>query len=415
MAKGLTLVFSVAACILAVSVFACAGDVIKIGQSTALTGPYATWGAGARASAGIAVDEINAAGGINGKKLVLVSRDSEHNPVKAVANYRELVEKEGCVALLGGSNSSSMLAVAPIINSELKTPLLCPATDARAIIKNEAWEKNAPNYMFRYGMYDEGQAGVMVRFATEYFGADKIALLTWTAGWGVTGRGAVLKTMGELGIKPISDESYDTSDTDMTPQLLKIKNSGANLILNYGQTRENVNALRARSKIRLKVPYISAWGIASHSFYEAARQVAEGVMTTTTITTDGPQPERMRKFLESYNKAYGPNLEAMPATVAAYDLVYLLADVMKKHGTEPDAIRDGLENVPAFSGLVKTFDRPLFTADRHDAFLPEDFILCRWTGGKLLKVQWDGDRKEPFVQIDADTRKYIDKKTGDLK
>ena len=415
MMKNLKAVFGVCACIMALSVSVGAEDVIKIGQTTALTGPYATWGAGARASAGIAVDEINAAGGINGKKLVLVSRDSEHNPVKAVANARELVEKEGCVAILGGSNSSSMLAVAPIINSELKVPLLCPATDAYAIIKNDAWEKGEPNYMFRYGMYDEGQAGVMVRFATEYFGAEKIALLTWTAGWGVTGRGAVLKTMDKMGIKPISDESYDTSDTDMTPQLLKIKNAGADLILNYGQTRENVNALRARTKIGLKIPYISAWGIASHSFYDAAQKVAEGVMTTTTITTDGPQPERMRKFLESYHKAYGPNLEAMPATVAAYDLIYLLADVMKKHGDTPEAIRDGLENVPGFSGLVKTFDRPVFTRDRHDAFLLEDFILCRWTGGKLLKVEYDAEKKEPFVQIDADTKKYIDKRTGELK
>jgi branched-chain amino acid transport system substrate-binding protein len=411
--RGIGFILSLFVAVTLFSFAASAQDVIKIGQSTALTGPYATWGLGAKQAATIAVQEINAAGGINGKKLELVSRDSEHNPVKAVANYRELVEKEKCVALLGGSNSSSMLAVAPIINNELKIPVICPATDAVEIIRNEAWQKKLPNYMFRYGMYGEGTAKVMVKFATEIFKADKIALLTWTAGWGVTGRGEVIKTLDAIDKKPVSDESYDTSDTDMAPQMLKIKNAGAQIILNYGQTRENVNALRARAKIGLKVPYISAWGIASHSFYNAAQKTAEGAMTATTLTTDGPQSERMKTFLASYNKAYGSNLEAMPATVAAYDIIYLLAEVMKKNGTDSEAIRKGLEDVPSFNGLAKTFTRPLFTQDRHDAFLwDEDFILCRWTNGQLLKIEVD--EKGPFVRLDEKTMKYINIKTGDL-
>ena len=404
------------ACSLALSLggaSAQAEDVIKIGQSTALSGPAATWGVGAKRSAEMAIAEINAAGGINGKKLVLISRDSEHNPVKAVANYRELVEKEGCVALLGGSNSAAMLAVAPIINNELKVPLVCPATDATKITENEAWEKGLPNYMFRYGMYGRGQSQAMVRFAVEEFGFKNIALLTWTAGWGVTGRGAILDRLKELKIEPVADETYDTADTDVTPQLLKIKSADAQVILNYGLPRENTYVLRTKAKIGFQAPYISAWGIASHSFWNAAKQFAEGVMTTTTVTPDGPQSEKVQKFLSSYRKQHGNNLEAIPATFAAYDIIYLLADVIKKVGSNPNEIRSGLENVENFDGLVKDFKRPVFTAERHNAFIwDQDFILCRWTQGKLLKVMFDA--KGPYVMLDDSTKKYIDKKSGKL-
>jgi branched-chain amino acid transport system substrate-binding protein len=390
-----------------------AEETIKIGQSTALSGPAATWGVGAKRSAEMAVEEINAAGGVNGRKLELISRDSEHNPVKAVANYRELVEKQKCVALIGGSNSASMLAVAPIVNDELKTPLICPATDATKITENDAWEKGLPNFMFRYGMYGRGQSRAMVRYAVEKFGYDKVSLLTWTAGWGVTGRGEILKRLEELKMKPVADETYDTADTDMTPQLMKIKGAGADVILNYGLPRENTYVFRTMAKLRVQIPYISAWGIASHSFWNAAEQFAEGAMTTTTVTPDGPQSEKIKKFVAKYNEKFGPNLEAIPATFAAYDIVYLFAQVIGKVGTNPDDIRRGLEDVTHFDGVVKVFNRPVFEGKRHDAFIwDQDFILCRWTNGKLLEVQFDD--KGPFVMIDEKTKKYIDKKTGQL-
>jgi branched-chain amino acid transport system substrate-binding protein len=391
-----------------------AEDVIKIGQSTALTGPAATWGVGARRSATIAIEEINAKGGVRGKKLQLVVLDSEHKSVKAIANNRKLVEKEKCVALLGGTNSASMLAVAPIINNELKAPLICPATDATKITENEAWEKGLPNYMFRYGMYGRGQSRVMVRFAVEKFGYKRIALFTWTAGWGVTGRGEILKRLEEIGMKPVADETYDTADTDVTPQLMKIRAAKADIILNYGLPRENTYVVRTKDKIGDKTPYMSAWGIASQSYWEAAKDFAEGVMTTTTITAHGPQPEKVKRFLAKYYKRHGKNLEAMPATFAAYDIVNLFAQVMEKVGTDPEAIRTGLENVPYYNGLVKEFKRPVFTKDRHNAFIwDQDFILCRWTSGKLLKVFFD--QKGPYVMLSPKEKRYINKKTAMLK
>lgn len=391
-----------------------AQSVVKIGQSTALSGPSATWGVGARRAAEIAVEEINAKGGVKGKKLQYVALDGEHNPVKDIANYRQLVEKEKVVALLGASNSASMLAVAPIVNTELKVPLICPATDATAITENEAWQKGEPNYMFRYGMFGRGQSRAMVLFAVEKFGYKNVSLLTWTAGWGVTGRGEILKRLDELKMKPVADETYDAADTDMTPQILKIKNAKADIILNYGLPRENTYVVRTKAKLGDKTPYLSAWGIASDSFWEAAKEFAEGSMTTTTITPYGPQPPKVQRFLEKYYSKHGKNLEAIPATFASYDIVHLFAQVMEKGASDPEAIRKGLENVTYYNGLVKEFKRPVFTKDRHDAFIwNEDFILCRWTNGQLLQIFFD--EKGAYVMPSVDQKKYIKKETGELQ
>ena len=160
---------------------------IKLGFAGALSGPASFVGIEIKRGAEIAIDEINAKGGVKGRKLVLISRDDEHNPVKTVAQYRELVEREKVVGIVGATNSASMLAVAPIVNDTLKVPVICPATDATEITENEAQKQGRDNYLFRVGMYGTGQANFMVDTMVKKFGHQKVGLLTWTGGWGVTG------------------------------------------------------------------------------------------------------------------------------------------------------------------------------------------------------------------------------------
>lgn len=392
---------------------ATAREAIKIGVAAAQTGPGATFGIATRRGAEIAVEEINAKGGIKGRKLELIVRDDEHNPVKTVPLKRELVEREKVVALLGASNSASMLAVAPIINDELKVPIIAPGTEATKIVENDAWEKGRDNYVFRYGMFGRGQANFLVDMAIKRFGYKRPAVVTWTGGWGVTGRGELNRRLGEIGIKPVVDLTYDTGDTDMTPQLLRVRENKADMMLNYGIVRDNVFMVRSRDKIGDKTPYFSAWGIASPAFWRAAGELAEGVVVSTTVTSDGPQsPERM-EFLKKHYVRYGREMEVVWGTFAAYDIVHLLTLVIDRVGTDPKAIREGLENVSYFKGLVKEFKRPVFTRTRHDALMEEDFILCRFTDGKQLQIYYDAEG--PFVILDDGAKRYIDRATLALK
>ena len=361
----------------------------------------------------MAVDAVNAAGGVAGREIVLIVRDDEHNPVKTVTNHRELVEREDVVAMLGTTNSAAMLATAPIINDELQVPIVCPATDATKITENEAWEENRDNYVFRLGMFGRGQANFLVNTMVEKFGYEKIGLLTWTAGWGVTGRGELNRRLNELGMPAVADETYDTADTDMTPQLLKLRGAGAEVVINYGLARENGFVTRTKKRLGDTTPYASAWGIAAPAFWKAAGESAEGVMTSTTIAMDGPQSTERTAVIEEYGRRYGEAIEGPPFFFAAYDIVHLLAQVIESVGTDPAAIRAGLEDVSEFKGLIHHFERPVFTRDRHDALTEADMILGRWTGGQLLQVQYDDGG--PYVVLETNEKKYIDTATLALK
>jgi branched-chain amino acid transport system substrate-binding protein len=389
-----------------------AQEPIKIGFAGALSGPAAFVGVEIKRGAEIAVDEINAKGGINGRKLVLVSRDDEHNPVKTVAQYRELVEREKVVAMVGATNSASMLAVAPIVNDTLKVPVICPATDATAITENDARKQGRDNYLFRVGMYGTGQANFMVDTMVKKFGHTKVGLLNWTGGWGVTGRTELQRRLKENGLSPVADETFDSNDTDMTPQVIKLKNAGAQSILNYALVRENTFVVKTKEKLKNNIPYVSAWGIAGPAFWKAAGASAEGVLTSTTVTIDGPQsPERVA-FLNEYRRRHNQEMDAPVFGVGAYDSVYLLKVVIERDGAEPNKIRSGLENIPEFKGLVKHFKRPVFTRDRHNAVTEEDMVMTRWTNGKMLEIRFDA--KGPFVQIDENVKKHMNKTTMDL-
>jgi branched-chain amino acid transport system substrate-binding protein len=385
---------------------------IKLGFAGALSGPASFVGIEIKRGAEIAIDEINAKGGVKGRKLVLISRDDEHNPVKTVAQYRELVEREKVVGIVGATNSASMLAVAPIVNDTLKVPVICPATDATEITENEAQKQGRDNYLFRVGMYGTGQANFMVDTMVKKFGHQKVGLLTWTGGWGVTGRGELQRRLKENGLSPVADETFDNNDTDMTPQVIKLKNAGAQSILNYALVRENTFVVKTKEKLSDGTPYVSAWGIAGPAFWKAAGNSAEGVLTSTTVTVDGPQSPERTAFINEYRKRHNEEMSAAVFAVGAYDAVYLFKTAIEKGGAEPSQIRTSLESIPEFKGLVKHFKRPVFTRARHNAVTEEDMIMTRWTNGKLLEVKFDS--QGPYVEIDASTKKYINKTTMKL-
>lgn len=385
---------------------------IKLGFAGALSGPASFVGIEIKRGAEIAIDEINAKGGVKGRKLVLISRDDEHNPVKTVAQYRELVEREKVVGIVGATNSASMLAVAPIVNDTLKVPVICPATDATEITENEAQKQGRDNYLFRVGMYGTGQANFMVDTMVKKFGHQKVGLLTWTGGWGVTGRGELQRRLKENGLSPVADETFDNNDTDMTPQVIKLKNAGAQSILNYALVRENTFVVKTKEKLSDGTPYVSAWGIAGPAFWKAAGNSAEGVLTSTTVTVDGPQSPERAAFINEYRKRHNEEMSAAVFAVGAYDAVYLFKTAIEKGGAEPSQIRTSLESIPEFKGLVKHFKRPVFTRARHNAVTEEDMIMTRWTNGKLLEVKFDS--QGPYVEIDASTKKYINKTTMKL-
>lgn len=377
-----------------VALYACrqgpADQEIKIGFAGALTGPSAFIGEEIKRGAEIAINEINSRGGVLDRQLRLIARDDEHTPARTIAQYRELVEREQVVAMLGATNSASMLAVVPLVNDTFRVPVICPATDATAITENAAKAAGRDNYIFRVGMYGTGQANFMVDTVLDKFRYRRVALLTWSGGWGVTGRGELRRRLAERSIQPVADETYDADDADMSAQLLRIRQARAEVILNYGLLVDNVKVAQTRAQLRDRTPYFSAWGISGAAFPNAAGAAAEGVLISTTVTLDGVQPDRRRQFVDAYRRAYSAPLRAPVFAVGAYDAVFMFADAIRRAGsTEGSRIRASLETLSNFDGLVRRFDGPVFSRTKHNSLAESDMILARVTRNELLQVNFD--------------------------
>jgi len=365
------------------------GKPIKIGIPQAMTGAVGWAGVTSTRAAQLAVDEINAKGGIDGRKLEIVVRDDEHNPTKHVAAVRELVEKEGVSVLFGPTASTAGLAVAPILNDELHVPMILPFSAATEIVWNKAWQEKKPNYLYRYGMFDAGQAKALVEFATKKLKKTKLAIVVENSGWGEGGRVEMAKTLKESNLTPVAEEKFNFKDTDLTAQLGRAQRAGADTVLFYGQVAEATAMLRSMAKMGYRPTVVSAWGIANAQFWNNAKELGEGVYVLTTATPDGPQSKARQALVEEFERRHGKgSITTFPGAIHSYDIVKLIEIAIRKSGSgDPAKIRDGLEDIPNFKGLLRDFNRPVFTRDRHDALLTEDLLMTRWSNGQMLPVE----------------------------
>jgi len=365
------------------------GKPIKIGVPQAMTGAVGWAGVTSTRAAQLAADEINAKGGINGRKLEIVVRDDEHNPTKHVAAVRELVEKESVSVLFGPTASTAGLAVAPILNDELHVPMILPYSAATEIVWNKAWQDKKPNFLYRYGMFDSGQAKALVEFATKKLKKTKFAIVVENSGWGEGGRVEMAKTLKEMNLTPVAEEKFNFKDTDLTAQLGRAQRAGADTLLFYGQVAEATAMLRSMAKTGYRPTVVSAWGIANAQFWSNAKELGEGVYVLTTATPDGPQSKPRQAFVEEFERRHGKgSITTFPGAIHSYDIVKLIEIAIRKSGSDdPGKIRDGLEDIPTFKGLLRDFNRPVFTRDRHDALLPEDLLMTKWSNGQMLPVE----------------------------
>ena len=389
---------------------AAAEDTVKIGFAGPMTGPVSAFGHEIERGMDMAVEAINAKGGVRGRKLEVVIRDDEFDPVKTVTAYRDLIERQDVVALVGSANSASMLAVTPLLNDNYKVPAICVHTDATAIIHNQAEASGRDNYLFRLGMFGSGQADFLVDSMVKKFGLTKIGLLTWSAGYGQIGRKELTRRLAELDLKPVADETFETGDTDMTAQLLKMKDAGAQVIMHYGTIKEAVAIFQTRQKLGdPTIPFVSSWGIAVPALWKAAGDLAEGTIDSNVVTTDGPQPPERQAIIDAYHKKYNREFDDPASFFDAYDAVMLFSIAMDKAGFEPAAIRAALEQIPSYRGAGLVVDHPVFTKDRHEGYSLDDMLLGRWTNGKFLRVGYDAEG--PFVMPSEGVKKHIDPTT----
>jgi branched-chain amino acid transport system substrate-binding protein len=360
-----------------------AADPVKIGLSAAFSGPNAAAGQAMQRGADLAMAEINAAGGVLGRQLSLVIRDNEHKLDRGVAQTRELIEREGCAAILGSQGSFIGMAVIDTIH-ELKVPWFALSVGGVGIVENN----RQPNYMFRVATNDREVAKFLVNYGLDKVGSKKLAILNEDTGWGVPAIADLQTALKGRNLEPVSVDKMKVGDTDFTPQMLRAKNAEADTILTFANTVEVANALKAGNKMGYKPKVISAWALANATFPSLASGMSDGVMVMQTFTfveNKRPQAEALFKRLsEKYTDVKDQMGVTFPSFLGnAYDATHMIALAIKKaQSTEGPKLQNALENLGVYDGLVKNYSNP-FSSSNHEALGPNDYLMTAWKGTRL--------------------------------
>ena len=310
-------------------VSAMAADPIKVGVSGPFTGGSSSMGVSMRDGVRMATDEINKAGGVLGRQILLIERDDEAKNERGVQIAQELINKENVAATVGFINTGVALA-AQRFYQEAKIPVMNNV--ATGSLVTHQFDDQPDNYIFRNAAHDSIQAPMIVEEAVVRRGFKKVAVLADSTNYGQLGRADLEKALDLKGIKPVAVEKFNIKDVDMTAQLLKAKEAGAEVILTYAIGPELAQIANGMTKLGWKVPMIGSWTLSMANFIDNAGPGGEGARMPQTFIQAPTTPKR-QSFIISYLKTFSPKNERIDSPVSAaqgYDSVYLLAAAIKQ-------------------------------------------------------------------------------------
>ncbi|RZT10722.1 branched-chain amino acid transport system substrate-binding protein [Duganella sp. CF402] len=361
-----------------------AADPIKIGVSGPFTGGSAPMGVSMRDGVKLAVADINAKGGVLGRQIQLVERDDEAKPERGVQIAQELINKEKVVATVGYINTGVALA-SQRFYQDAKIPVMNNVATGSIITKQFADQPE--NYIFRNSANDQIQSHMIIKEAVDNRKFKKVAILADSTNYGQLGREDLEKALAEKGLKAVATEKYNIKDVDMTAQLLKAKQAGAEVVLTYGIGPELAQIANGMEKLGWKVPLIGSWTLSMANFIDNAGKNGNGTRMPQTFIQDPNTPKR-KAFIDAYLKAYNPPQGRMPSPVSAaqgYDSIYLLAAAIKQAGsTDGPKVKAALENLSEkIDGVVTTYSKP-YSKDDHEAINAEITVFGEVKDGKVV-------------------------------
>ena len=377
--------------VLAGAMTAFAADSIKIGLQGPLTGGSSPMGVSMRDGAKLAVTEINAKGGVLGRQIELIERDDEAKNERGVQIAQELINKEKVVAALGYINSGVALA-SQRFYQEAKIPVMNNVATASQITKQFADQPD--NYVFRNSANDTIQSTMIVNELIGRRKFTKIAILADSTNYGQLGREDLEKALALKGIKAVAIEKYNIKDVDMTPQLLKSKEAGAEIVITYGIGPELAQIANGMVKLGWKVPIMGSWTLSMGNFIDNAGKNADGATMPQTFIQEANTPKRT-SFIAAYQKAY--KVDRIPSPVSAaqgYDSVYLLvAAIAQAKSTDGPKVREALEDLKApVDGVVTTYNKPFSKTD-HEAITMNMPVIGKVQDGRVIYA-YDEDKKK---------------------
>ncbi len=344
-----------------------------VGCAFATTGKASWLGEPQKNTVEMIAEEINSAGGINGHKLVLHIEDTQGDNTRAVNAVKKLIQKYKVSAIIGPSRSGTSMAVIPIIEAQ-KIPLISCASAEIMLqpIEERKWTfKVAPNDSDAIrNIYDHMNAR----------GIKKVGAITGTTGFGAAGRKLLVSMAPEYGLEIVADETYSPADTDMTAQLINIKNAGAEAIVNWSIVPAQSIIPQNVQQLKIDIPLYQSHGFGNVKYAEAAGKSAEGtifpcgrILAVDTLPDDNEQKPVLKDYKTKYEAKYGDHVSTFGGH--GYDSLHLIVNALKAVGDDPAKIRDYLETA-RFVGTAGIFQ-----------FSPTDHCGLDKTAFEMLTVK----------------------------
>ena len=390
---------------------ALAADPIKIGVDGPFTGGSSSMGVSMRDGVRLAAEEINRTGGVLGRKIVLVERDDEAKNERGVQIAQELINKEKVVALVGYINTGVALASERFFQ-EAKIPVMNNV--ATGSIVTHQFDDQPDNFIFRNAAHDSIQAPMIVEEAITRRGFKKVAILADSTNYGQLGRADLEKALELKGIKPVAVEKFNIKDVDMTAQLLKAKEAGAEAILTYGIGPELAQIANGMTKLGWKVPMVGSWTLSMANFIDNAGPGGEGARMPQTFIQQPTTPKR-KAFIDAYLKTFKPKNNRIDSPVSAaqgYDSVYLLAAAIKQAGsTDGVKIKEALEDLKApIEGVVTIYNKPFSKSD-HEAITANIPVFGEVKDERVVYAYPEDAKKASEVRLkDANAKGALNQK-----
>ena len=358
-----------------------AAETVKIGAIFSVTGPASYLGAPEARTAEMLVKKINASGGVDGRQIELIIRDSASKPENAVSLAKQLIDEQQVLAIIGPSTSGETMAIKGICQENQTILISCAAA--------EAITTPVTSYVFKVAPKDSDAARWIFKTMKEK-GIAKIGVISSNDGFGMAGKAQVEKIAPEFGITVAISEVYDKQETDLTGVLTKVKGAGVQAVLNWSIVPAQALVAKNMKQIGLDVPLFQSHGFGNIKYAQAGGDAVNGTLLPCgriLVADVLPQDHPQKAVLMAYKTDYEGQFKEDVSTFGGhpYDALLVLSAAIKKAGSaEPAKVRDALENLKGVVGTAGVFN---FSAQDHNGLGMDAFEMLSVKDGKFALQQ----------------------------
>ncbi|MEU8345526.1 ABC transporter substrate-binding protein [Spirillospora sp. NPDC048832] len=355
------------------------GSTLKIGFIESLTGNYAPLGGEAKKTVELAVEQLNGAGGIDGRKIELITLDDKTAPDQGVLHFNKL-KSEKVTAIIGSTFSNVGLAVEPLAERE-RIPYisLAPADEQVDPIRKYTFVVPAISSTYAQAMLGYFKAHQITKVAVAY---------DTKSAYAKAGFAGMKKYAGEYGVEIVKEETYETTASDFSPLFTHVRDSGAQALVAWASGAPGVTLAKQYPSSGLKLPLYMTGSQASKLWLDPVGKAAEGVYVQSAIGVvgehlpDGKLKQSVQEMSVPFKQKYG--YEPPQFAMDGYAGVKLLAAAIDKAGTDREKIRDALEALT----LVTPCGQYTYSKTDHSGLKPTDISMNQVKDGKLVPTEW---------------------------